>query len=50
MNSFTMEAFTLLGIGLCIIGLRTYSRYCLVGWRGFQADDFLMILAAVLPY
>lgn len=43
-NSFTIEAFTLLGIGLTIIGIRWYVRISAVGFRGLQADDYLMIL------
>lgn len=49
MDSFTTEAFTLLGIGLGVIGLRTGLRYNQVGGlRGFQADDYLMLVAAMV--
>jgi hypothetical protein len=47
MSEFTTEAFTLLGVGLGIILLRTGSRLSTVGLKGFQADDYLMIVAAV---
>lgn len=46
-SSFVAEAFTLLGVGLSIIGLRTSLRYKQVGFRKFQADDYLIIVAAV---
>ncbi|KAM5353954.1 hypothetical protein ACJ41O_000604 [Fusarium nematophilum] len=47
MNSFTTEAFTLLGIGLSIIGLRSYARVSAVGFRRLEADDYLMVVAAI---
>lgn len=47
MDNFSIEAFTLLGVGLLVIGLRTYMRVRSVGVAGFQADDYLMLLAAV---
>ncbi|KAJ4422674.1 hypothetical protein N0V82_002678 [Gnomoniopsis sp. IMI 355080] len=47
-SSFVTEAFTLLALGLFIIGLRTVVRYKKVGFREFQADDYLMLLAAVI--
>lgn len=49
MDSFTTEAFTLLGVGLGVIALRTGIRYNQVGGlHGFVADDYLMLLAAVV--
>lgn len=48
MSSFTTEAFTLLGIGLGFIFLRTYARLTKTGMSGFKADDYLMLLAAVV--
>jgi hypothetical protein len=47
MDEFTHEAFTLLGVGLLFIGLRSYVRITTVGWKGLQADDYLMWVAAV---
>lgn len=47
MSDFTTEAFTLLAVGLVIIGARTYARCSQVGIRGLEADDYLMVLAAV---
>lgn len=47
MSDFTTEAFTLLSVGLVIIGARTYSRINQVDIRGFEGDDYLMLLAAV---
>ncbi|KAK0726486.1 hypothetical protein B0T21DRAFT_413817 [Apiosordaria backusii] len=47
MSEFTVEVFTLLGVALLVIGLRTYVRLTTVGIKGFQADDYLMLVAAV---
>lgn len=47
MSDFTTEAFTLLAVGLVIIGARTYARCSQVGVRGLEPDDYLMVLAAV---
>lgn len=41
------EAFTLLGVGLLVIVLRIAARLSSKGIRGLQADDYLMVLAAV---
>ena len=46
-NSFTVEAFSLLGVGLAVIGTRTYARWSRVGFHGLKPDDFLMLGAAV---
>lgn len=46
-NSFTIEAFALLGVGLSAIGIRTYARCSTVGLRGLKPDDILMLGAAV---
>lgn len=48
MDAFVKEAFALLSIGLLFIGLRSYVRITTVGWKGLQADDYLMWLAAIL--
>ena len=42
-----VEAFTLLALGLVIIGLRTVVRWRQVGPANFQLDDYLMVLAGV---
>ncbi|KAH7047568.1 hypothetical protein B0J12DRAFT_711502 [Macrophomina phaseolina] len=47
-SSFTTEAFTLLGIGIVVIALRTFARATSVGVRSFQFDDYLMCVAAVI--
>ncbi|KAK4134425.1 hypothetical protein BT67DRAFT_433933 [Trichocladium antarcticum] len=47
MNAFVTEAFSLLGVGLAVIGLRLYVRVTLSGFKGLHADDYLMVLAAV---
>ena len=46
-DAFTKEAFSLLGVGIVIVTLRTYARWTLVGIRQFMLDDYLMILAVV---
>ncbi|KAK2668477.1 hypothetical protein RAB80_015857 [Fusarium oxysporum f. sp. vasinfectum] len=48
-TSFAAEAFTLLSIGILVIGLRTFARIRQVGVRNFEADDYLM-LVAIIPY
>ncbi|KAH7144428.1 hypothetical protein B0J13DRAFT_44449 [Dactylonectria estremocensis] len=48
MSSFTTEAFTLLGIGLGILGLRVFARIHAVGVRRLELDDYFMFLAAFL--
>ncbi|TPX07712.1 uncharacterized protein E0L32_010608 [Thyridium curvatum] len=45
---FATEAFTLLGVGICVVALRTYSRIGQVGIRKFQPDDYLMLVAACI--
>lgn len=47
MASFTTEAFSELAVGLTVIGIRTGVRLNLVGIKGFQIDDYLMLVAAV---
>lgn len=46
-DAFTKEAFSLLGVGITIVTLRTYTRWTLVGIRQFMLDDYLMVLAVV---
>ncbi|KAM7195747.1 hypothetical protein V8F20_007317 [Naviculisporaceae sp. PSN 640] len=47
-TNFTIEAFTLLGIGIAIIILRLYARISTVGLSRLQPDDALMSLAAIV--
>lgn len=47
MDALVKEAFALLGVGLFVIGLRLAVRVSAVGMRHLQADDYLMMLAAV---
>ncbi|KAH6679973.1 hypothetical protein F5X68DRAFT_244936 [Plectosphaerella plurivora] len=49
MEALTAEAFTLLGVGICVVLLRTAVRARQLGIRHLQADDYFM-LAALLPY
>ncbi|KAI2715131.1 hypothetical protein CBS147332_4785 [Penicillium roqueforti] len=48
MDGFNTEAFTLLGVAITVIGLRTTARWIMVGPKGFQADDYLMLVACVV--
>ncbi|KAJ5699138.1 hypothetical protein N7462_001143 [Penicillium macrosclerotiorum] len=48
MGDFNTEAFTLLGVAIVVIGLRTTARWIMVGPRNFQPDDYIMILAGVV--
>ncbi|KLU83806.1 hypothetical protein MAPG_02857 [Magnaporthiopsis poae ATCC 64411] len=47
MNAFITENFVLLGVGLLVIALRLYARVSAVGITKLQADDYLMVAAAV---
>ncbi|UKZ75632.1 hypothetical protein TrVFT333_003320 [Trichoderma virens FT-333] len=44
-HQFTVEAFTLLAIGIAITVLRTFARVRFAGWRGLSGDDYLAWLA-----
>lgn len=46
-SAFTTEAFTLLGVGVVVVALRTAARANVVGVKNFQLDDYLMCVAAV---
>ena len=46
MDAFVQEAFSLLGVGLFVIGLRLYVRISSVGVKHLHADDYLMVVAA----
>ncbi|KAJ5724241.1 hypothetical protein N7488_002276 [Penicillium malachiteum] len=48
MSEFVTEAFTLLGVAIVIIGLRTTARWIMVGPKNFQADDYIMLVACVV--
>ncbi|KAK4125692.1 hypothetical protein N657DRAFT_591410 [Parathielavia appendiculata] len=47
MNEFVHEAFSLLGVGLFVIGLRLYVRISSEGFKRLHVDDYLMVVAAV---
>ena len=47
-DAFNREAFTLLGVGIVVIGVRTLARLKTVkSIRRFAMDDYLMLFAAV---
>ncbi|TKX25363.1 hypothetical protein C1H76_2367 [Elsinoe australis] len=41
------ESYSLMAVGLFMIGLRTYARIRKLGVRGLQADDYVMFTAVV---
>lgn len=41
------EIWFLYGIGIFTIAARVFCRTELVGWRGYQPDDYLVIIVAV---
>ncbi|KAH7036337.1 hypothetical protein B0J12DRAFT_581836, partial [Macrophomina phaseolina] len=43
-----LEVFTMLGIGVLVIMLRTLTRINTVGARNLQLDDYLMLAAAII--
>lgn len=46
-TQFIVEGFSLLGVSIFLIALRLVARWVMVGWKNFQADDYLMVLAGV---
>lgn len=49
MDSYSVEAFTYLAIGVCVIALRTFTRIRQYGVRGLGMDDYFMLLT-IIPY
>ncbi|GME24125.1 hypothetical protein GTA08_BOTSDO03734 [Neofusicoccum parvum] len=47
-NLLPLEVFTMLGIGVFVIVLRTIARINAVGVGAFQLDDYLMLVAAII--
>lgn len=46
-QGFTRDSWIFLSLAALITVLRTYSRWSIVGLKGFQADDLLVWLALV---
>lgn len=46
-HQFTVEAFTLLGVGIFVTVLRTAARVRFGGWRNLSGDDYLAWLAVL---
>lgn len=46
-GGFSRDIWILMALAVQITFLRTYSRWRMVGWRKFQADDVLVWLALV---
>lgn len=49
LNSFLVESYTYLSLGLLIILLRTFTRVRQVGFVGLALDDYAM-LGIIIPY
>ncbi|KAJ5903314.1 hypothetical protein N7504_005697 [Penicillium tannophilum] len=47
-TQFIVEGFSLLGVSMFLIALRIVARWVMVGWKNFQADDYLMVLAGAV--
>ncbi|KAI5466821.1 hypothetical protein BGZ63DRAFT_409971 [Mariannaea sp. PMI_226] len=47
LTSFTIEAWTYLGISLVVIAIRFGARWRWLGFSGLAPDDFLMLLAGL---
>ncbi|KAM0428302.1 hypothetical protein ACHAPT_007203 [Fusarium lateritium] len=48
LRAFNIEAFTLLGIALLVTALRSYVRISTVGFGNLWADDYLVLVAAIV--
>ncbi|KAK4448817.1 hypothetical protein QBC34DRAFT_464692 [Podospora aff. communis PSN243] len=47
-RAFNITLWTLYAFGVAVTVLRTYARHVAVGWRKFDADDYLVWVAVVL--
>lgn len=47
MYAFSLEVWTLYAVSVLVILTRVFARWKMVGFKQFQADDYLMLLAAV---
>ncbi|RYP44625.1 hypothetical protein DL769_011504 [Monosporascus sp. CRB-8-3] len=47
MKKFSIEAWTLLGIGLLVTIIRTFGRVKALGLKGLQPDDYLVWVGAI---
>ncbi|KAK4100639.1 hypothetical protein N658DRAFT_486676 [Parathielavia hyrcaniae] len=46
-RAFNITLWTLYAVGVLVTGLRTYARVKAVGWKRFEADDYLVWAAVV---
>lgn len=46
-RTFNITLWTLYAFGVVTTALRTYARVKAVGWKHFEADDYLVWLAVV---
>ncbi|KAI1759234.1 hypothetical protein GGR53DRAFT_166490 [Hypoxylon sp. FL1150] len=47
-QAFIKEVWGLQGAAYLVVGLRYYSRFVNMGWRGLAWDDFIMLLAILV--
>ncbi|RYO86983.1 hypothetical protein DL764_008919 [Monosporascus ibericus] len=47
-RTFNITLWTLYAIGVLVTALRTYARVKAVGWKNFEADDYLVWVAVLL--
>jgi len=47
-SEFNTEAFTLLGMGVLVVAIRTASRLSIAGFKGLWLDDYVMLFATVV--
>ena len=47
LKKFSIEAWTLLGVGIIVTILRTYARIKFVGFKNLQPDDYLVWVGVV---
>jgi len=46
-QTLAIQSWCLYGVGMALILLRTYARIHRLGFKGLQADDYLMLVAGV---
>lgn len=49
MNPRAVEAVVMMALGVMVVALRLHVRIGTAGWKKLQPDDYLMVLAAVIP-
>ncbi|GAB7344893.1 hypothetical protein MBLNU457_3330t1 [Dothideomycetes sp. NU457] len=47
-HELAVESWTMYGVGMAIVALRIFARFRYAGWRKFYADDYIIVLSALL--